>query len=146
MIWLIWLCGGWLASERGLCARCGAAASEKYSFWGRREYDCARLAPLAALMIPVGFWKNFLRCGHTAPRRKTGAFASRQKPVDAARRPCFSRPPKEHFTLTSAPFVAWGYMLLLSSIDRVSVAVLLERYGMSLVLTAPEEVIPGSYW
>jgi hypothetical protein len=37
-------------------------------------------------------------------------------------------------------------MLLLSSIDRISVAMLLKRYGMELVLTAPEEVIPGSYW
>jgi hypothetical protein len=37
-------------------------------------------------------------------------------------------------------------MLLLSSIDRVSVAVLLKRYGMELSLIAPEEVIPGSYW
>jgi hypothetical protein len=60
MTWRIWLCGGWLASEGGSCARGGAAASEKYSFGGRREYDCARLAPLAALMVPVGFWKNIL--------------------------------------------------------------------------------------
>jgi hypothetical protein len=37
-------------------------------------------------------------------------------------------------------------MLLLSSIDRVSVAVLLKRYGMELSLVSPEEVIPGSYW
>jgi hypothetical protein len=37
-------------------------------------------------------------------------------------------------------------MLLLSSIDRVDVAVLLGRYGMELVLVSPEEVIPGSYW
>jgi hypothetical protein len=37
-------------------------------------------------------------------------------------------------------------MLLLSSIDRVSVAVLLKRYGMELSLVAPQEVIPGSYW
>jgi hypothetical protein len=37
-------------------------------------------------------------------------------------------------------------MLLLSSLDRVSVAVLLERYGMQLMLVAPDEVIPGSYW
>lgn len=37
-------------------------------------------------------------------------------------------------------------MLLLSSIDRVEVAVLLKRYGMELSLVAPDEVIPGSYW
>jgi hypothetical protein len=37
-------------------------------------------------------------------------------------------------------------MLLLSSVDRVAVAVLLERYGMELSLVAPQEVIPGSYW
>jgi hypothetical protein len=37
-------------------------------------------------------------------------------------------------------------MLLLSSVDRVDVAVLLERYGMKLQLIAPQEVIPGSYW
>ena len=37
-------------------------------------------------------------------------------------------------------------MLLLSSIDRVEVALLLKRYGMALELIAPEELIPGSYW
>jgi hypothetical protein len=37
-------------------------------------------------------------------------------------------------------------MLLLSSIDRVAVALLLKRYGMELCLVAPEEIIPGSYW
>jgi hypothetical protein len=37
-------------------------------------------------------------------------------------------------------------MLLLSSIDRIEVALLLERYGMKLQLIAPQEVIPGSYW
>jgi len=37
-------------------------------------------------------------------------------------------------------------MLLLSSLDRVAVAVLLERYGVALSLVAPDEVIPGSYW
>jgi len=37
-------------------------------------------------------------------------------------------------------------MLLLSSIDRLAVAMLLRRYGMELVLVAPEEGIPGSYW
>jgi hypothetical protein len=37
-------------------------------------------------------------------------------------------------------------MLLLSSVDRIEVALLLERYGMKLQLIAPQEVIPGSYW
>jgi len=37
-------------------------------------------------------------------------------------------------------------MLLLSSVDRVEVAVLLKRYGMGLELISPQEVIPGSYW
>jgi hypothetical protein len=37
-------------------------------------------------------------------------------------------------------------MVLLSSIDRVAVALLLKRYGMELELVSPEEVIPGSYW
>jgi hypothetical protein len=37
-------------------------------------------------------------------------------------------------------------MLLLSSIDRVAVALLLQRYGMELSLVSPQEVIPGSYW
>jgi hypothetical protein len=30
--------------------------------------------------------------------------------------------------------------------DRVTVALLLSRYGMDLRLIAPQEVIPGSYW
>ena len=37
-------------------------------------------------------------------------------------------------------------MLLLNAIDRLSLQVLLNRYGLSLQLVAPEEVIPGSYW
>jgi hypothetical protein len=37
-------------------------------------------------------------------------------------------------------------MLLLSSVDRLAVALLLNRYGMELTLIAPQEVIPGSYW
>jgi hypothetical protein len=37
-------------------------------------------------------------------------------------------------------------MLLLSSVDRVEVALLLKRYGMELELISPQEVIPGSYW
>jgi hypothetical protein len=37
-------------------------------------------------------------------------------------------------------------LLLLNSVDRVAVAMLLERYGLKLTLIAPQEVIPGSYW
>jgi hypothetical protein len=37
-------------------------------------------------------------------------------------------------------------MLLLSGVDRVAVATLLERYGLRLGLVAPQEVVPGSYW
>jgi hypothetical protein len=39
-----------------------------------------------------------------------------------------------------------GAVLLLNGIDRVPVALLLERFGMQLMLTAPGELIPGSYW
>src|SRR5580704_7126417 len=37
-------------------------------------------------------------------------------------------------------------VLLLATADRMAVTVLLARYGLDLTLTAPEEVIPGSYW
>ena len=37
-------------------------------------------------------------------------------------------------------------VLRLSGIDRVALAMLLNRYGLALTLTAPEELIPGSYW
>jgi hypothetical protein len=37
-------------------------------------------------------------------------------------------------------------VLLLSGIDRVGLALLLSRYGLTLTLIAPEEVIPGTYW
>ena len=37
-------------------------------------------------------------------------------------------------------------MLRLNLVDRVAVALLLSRYGLTLTLVAPEEVIPGSYW
>ena len=37
-------------------------------------------------------------------------------------------------------------MLVLSGIDRIAVAALLDRYGLRLALVAPQEVIPGSYW
>ena len=37
-------------------------------------------------------------------------------------------------------------MLLINAIDRLSLGLLLNRYGLELRLVAPEEVIPGSYW
>ena len=37
-------------------------------------------------------------------------------------------------------------VLKLGSADRIAVALLLERYGLDLVLVAPQETIPGSYW
>jgi len=37
-------------------------------------------------------------------------------------------------------------MLLLSGVDRVEVASLLERFGLMFSLRAPGEEIPGSYW
>jgi hypothetical protein len=37
-------------------------------------------------------------------------------------------------------------VLLVNAIDRLSLEVLLDRYGLALQLVAPEEVIPGSYW
>ena len=39
-----------------------------------------------------------------------------------------------------------GAVLLLNGVDRIAVAALLERFGMQLRLTAPGELIPGSYW
>jgi hypothetical protein len=37
-------------------------------------------------------------------------------------------------------------VLLLNSIDRLELMVLLDRYGLDLVLVAPGEMIPGSHW
>ena len=37
-------------------------------------------------------------------------------------------------------------MLLVNAIDRLSLQVLLDRYGLSMQLMAPDEIIPGSYW
>ncbi|MDB6084394.1 MAG: hypothetical protein JWN43_2275, partial [Gammaproteobacteria bacterium] len=37
-------------------------------------------------------------------------------------------------------------MLLVNSIARLDLEVLLDRYGLELILVAPDEVIPGSYW
>jgi hypothetical protein len=37
-------------------------------------------------------------------------------------------------------------LLRLNAIDRISLQMLLERFGLELQLIAPEQVIPGSYW
>ncbi|MGN6452048.1 MAG: hypothetical protein ACTHL7_03115 [Steroidobacteraceae bacterium] len=46
------------------------------------------------------------------------------------------------FTVPSPP----PAVLLLNAIDRVAVALLLARYGLTLTLVASGEAIPGSYW
>lgn len=42
--------------------------------------------------------------------------------------------------------MAEAAVLRLANTDRFAVAVLLSRYGLDLALTAPQEIIPGSYW
>jgi hypothetical protein len=42
--------------------------------------------------------------------------------------------------------VSAAVVLRLSGIDRVALALVLNRYGLTLSLMAPEEIIPGSYW
>jgi hypothetical protein len=37
-------------------------------------------------------------------------------------------------------------VLLVNGIDRLSLELLLDRYGMHLQLVSPDELIPGSYW
>ncbi len=37
-------------------------------------------------------------------------------------------------------------MLQVNSIERLDLELLLERYGLTLTLVAPDEIIPGSYW
>jgi hypothetical protein len=37
-------------------------------------------------------------------------------------------------------------VLLLNAIDRLELELILDRYGMELILVAPEQVIPGSFW
>jgi hypothetical protein len=37
-------------------------------------------------------------------------------------------------------------VLRLGAVDRIAVALLLNRYGLELQLVAPNELIPGSYW
>ena len=37
-------------------------------------------------------------------------------------------------------------MFLVNGTDRLSLELLLDRYGLELHLVAPDEIIPGSYW
>jgi hypothetical protein len=37
-------------------------------------------------------------------------------------------------------------MLLVNAIDRLELELLLDRYGLELILVSPEQVIPGSFW
>jgi hypothetical protein len=37
-------------------------------------------------------------------------------------------------------------VLLLNAIDRLGLELTLDRYGLELILVAPQQVIPGSYW
>lgn len=39
-----------------------------------------------------------------------------------------------------------GRVMRVSGADRVALVTLLDRYGMEFRLTAPGEIIPGSYW
>lgn len=48
--------------------------------------------------------------------------------------------------LTALPEFGSPAVLLLRSVDRVAVALLLDRFGLALELVAHGEPIPGSYW
>jgi hypothetical protein len=48
--------------------------------------------------------------------------------------------------LTALPELGPPAVLLLRSVDRVAVALLLDRFGLELTLVAHGEEIPGSYW
>lgn len=48
--------------------------------------------------------------------------------------------------LTALPEFGSPAVLLLRSVDRVPVALLLDRFGLELTLIAHGEKIPGSYW
>jgi hypothetical protein len=37
-------------------------------------------------------------------------------------------------------------VLSVNAIDRLDLQVLLERYGLAIVLVQPDQIIPGSYW
>jgi hypothetical protein len=38
------------------------------------------------------------------------------------------------------------HVLSVNAIDRLELEILLDRYGLDLILVAPEQVIPGSFW
>lgn len=48
--------------------------------------------------------------------------------------------------LTALPEFGAPAVLLLRSVDRIPVALLLDRFGLELALVAHGEQIPGSYW
>lgn len=48
--------------------------------------------------------------------------------------------------MTAAGASSTESVLRLGGIDRIAVAMLLDRYGLDLQLIAPNEIIPGSYW
>jgi hypothetical protein len=57
-----------------------------------------------------------------------------------------STAPAAAAVICMAPAAEAAPVLRLSGADRVALALLLMRYGMHLVLVAPQEQIPGSYW
>lgn len=63
-------------------------------------------------------------------------------PVGAPRSPA----PAAAAALTALPEFGTPAVLLLRSVDRLGVALLLNRFGLSLTLVAYGEEIPGSYW
>jgi hypothetical protein len=49
-------------------------------------------------------------------------------------------------TAIQSPAGAAESVLRIGTIDRIAIAMLLNRYGLDLQLIAPQENIPGSYW
>ena len=70
-------------------------------------------------------------------------MAVRRVPAAAAPR---SSAPARSTALTALPEFGSPAVLLLRSVDRVPVALLLDRFGLALILVDPAEEIPGSYW
>lgn len=54
--------------------------------------------------------------------------------------------PSSAAALTALPELGAPAVLLLRSVDRVAMALLLDRFGLTLTLVAHGEEIPGSYW
>jgi hypothetical protein len=109
-------------------ARYGTGAIKKYPFGGRREY--------------------VLRNARSAHVAHSPCRLLQKLPVfEAPRKDIFRSHPRPLRVSVDVLLMSISIsMLLLSSVDRVEVALLLGRYGMELVLVSPEEVIPGSYW